>query len=202
MMGMLQQMITKRLQQGLPAGYEEQGLRSIDQAHNQVQSALGNKMANAGLMGTNPAALGLGTDEAARASDIGSFERGLPMAARNAQDQAIQQAMGLIGQFGRGTSSSGTQGGTTFGNQSGSQAMDALNSTAGYGLRGMDPTSLALAQLPGMQMPVQQSPLASGITNISTLLPFLQGQGVFGGGGQPAGNGSLMGPFGPNEGQY
>lgn len=111
--GPLQQMLInhamQRLEQpgGLPAGYEANGINTINKTYDLASQGLNNDLTSRGLGSSPVAGSAMSRMTAGRAGDIGRFRTDLPNVARDRQNQDFGMITNLLN-MGRGSSSTGT----------------------------------------------------------------------------------------------
>lgn len=106
--GLQRALLEKRLSSptGLPAGYAETGVESINQAN---EGAINNVRNLARQRGVSADSMLIGSPaEQSRRSQIASFTAGLPLQARELQNQDVGLAQSILQAFGRGTKRRGS----------------------------------------------------------------------------------------------
>jgi hypothetical protein len=107
---LLLQQTLARLNSGGPdmAGYTAGGMQNINKAYGLVGQSLDNSLTSRGLAGSPIAGAGDAKLQTGRAGDLANFQNTIPLLKDQYQQQALQQATGLLTQ-GRGTTSTGSQ---------------------------------------------------------------------------------------------
>jgi hypothetical protein len=111
---LITQIYRQRLQQGLPAGYQQQGIAGINSAYAGAATNENAALTARGLASSPVAGAVTSKLNTARAGDIGTFNANLPLVQQNLQLENLQGAEGaLTGQ--RGSTGSTASGGGAAG---------------------------------------------------------------------------------------
>jgi hypothetical protein len=163
---LMRSIMTGRLSGGssLPAGYEANAVRAINQSYEGADQAARNLAARRGLSGEQTYAVASPANRA-RAGELSNMRANLPLLARELQNQDIGITSGLQSAFGRGeTGRSSTS-----------------SSSSSYGTQTSPPDIARLISAlvpPGPQQTTQTgiSPTATGVSSLGGLLGFLMSQ--------------------------
>lgn len=126
---------------GLPAGYREAGIRSINRQAAGARNRIENQAASQGLGGAQLAALSSPV-EMGTANSIADFEAALPEKARAMQTEDVGLASQLMQMFGRGERRTGRERSTGRSSQS-ANALQNLLATLGMLRPGEQPVVVA-----------------------------------------------------------
>jgi hypothetical protein len=161
---------------GLPAGYEQQGIRAINDSMRGVNTSLQDKLTSSGLLG-GPAEVNLAAiAENARGGQIADFRSSLPLLGRQLQNEDLNMASMLTNMFGKGTRSTGVSNTRGFQNSFTNSSGTNRSVTSG----GVPPGLLARINRPYAPRPQGVGEQLFG--SIPELAMFLYGTGAFGGG--------------------
>jgi hypothetical protein len=163
---------------GLPAGYEQQGIRAINDTSAGVNTALQDKLTSAGLLGGPAEAVLTANAENSRGRSIADFRSQLPLVSRQLQNEDVNMASMLANLFGKGSRTVGSSLTNTRGYQNSltNNSGFSNNTTSG----GVPPGLLAR-----LGQPYAPSPTGVGenlFGSLPQLAMFLYGTGAFGGG--------------------
>lgn len=155
----LMPLITNRLNNptGLPAGYESEGVSAINRTFDAGRQGTENDLVARGLDRSPVGASAVQAGNNARLGSIAQFRSGLPMVARDMQNQDLELAMRMLG-MGRGTSTTTEEEGDIEG---GGGIMDNVGAMLGWlaasgsfagNPRGMTTVPSGLRQLGNMNL--------------------------------------------------
>ena len=178
----MRMMLAKRLSEGgLPAGYEQGGIRAINESADQALAGLRNMAAQRGVSAD---VLKLGSPaERQRLGAIADFRTQTPLKARELQNQDIALAQAQAEAFGKGSKRTGTSrtAGTsrTTGSSQGGGRSSGVRSSVGPA-----PYLPMAAFMPTTAAPQQtgqtgQSTLADALSGAGGALGMMYGQGAF-----------------------
>lgn len=156
----------------LPKGYEESGLRQINDTYRGGETAVTNQLIGRGLLGSPAEATAFAQQFALpRMSDMSGFRANLPIQERQFRNEDWGMLMSLLDTFGKGQNEKGSS--TTTTNSS------SQSSGGGGGGGGQIQPGLNLGQ-------AQPSPWS----NLLSMVGYLVGSGAFHGGSRSSGSGS------------
>jgi hypothetical protein len=173
---------------GLPAGYEQQGIRAVNDSMAGVNTSIQDKLSSAGILGGPGEAALTAIAENARGGKIADFRSSLPLVQRQLQNEDLNLASMLTNMFGKGTRTQGTS--TTRGYQNSLTNTSGSNRSVQSG--GVPPGLLARVNQPYVPRP---QGVGEGLfASMPQLAMFLYGSGAFGGGSSGGGGRNIYGP--------
>lgn len=156
---------------GLPAGYEDYGLRQINDTYRGGEQAVTNQLIGRGLLGSPAEATAFAQQFALpRMADMSMFRAELPLKEREFKNEDWGMLMQLLDAFGKGQNEKGSSSTTTTSSSGGGGGGGQIQPGIGLGVKG-----------PSL-----------GQSLVSTL-GFLFGAGAFSGGKKSSGSGSGSG---------
>jgi len=180
---MLRTMAEQRMMGGhaLPPGYEATGLRKINEASAAASQGLKNRLTESGLAGSPVEAAANAAIEQGRAAQSADFRANLPLLERQMANEDAQMAQGILGEFGKGQSTTGESSGEQRSQQStyGQQRMTGTGTSTSDSTQTGPPTQLPpnYFQDPGFA----GSAGGSILGGILPMLMMMYGRGMFGG---------------------